>query len=205
MITFVCEMIDIEAAFLEGDMEGGKPTVIDWPDGIFKLGFIDEKDIDENCILLLKSMYGNVDAAIRFFRTYRRHLLEKMKLEQSQADPCVFFKKNAKGMTVLIAITHVDDTLLIGTREAVDEFKKGIKERFGYTDLGRMKKHLGVWYEHKTNENGDTYIEATMPKYVKEIVALYEKYKGQPVKEYSTPGTPGIKAILWNPKCTEES
>ncbi len=192
VITFVCEMIDIEAAFLEGDMEGGKPTFIDWPDGMFELGFIDEKDIDENCILLLKSMYGNVDAAIRFFRTYRRHLLEKMKLEQSQADPCVFFKKNAKGMTVLIAITHVDDTLLIGTREAVDEFKKGIKERFGYTDLGRMKKHLGVWYEHKTDKNGDTYLEATMPKYVKEIVALYEKHKGQPVKEYNTPGTPGI-------------
>jgi hypothetical protein len=58
---------DIEAAFLEGDMEGGKPTFIDSLDGMFELGFIDEKDIDENCIQLLKSMYGNVDAAIRFF------------------------------------------------------------------------------------------------------------------------------------------
>jgi hypothetical protein len=101
-------------------------------------------------------------------------------------------RKNAKGTTVLIAITHVDNTLLIGTQEAVDEFKKGIMKRFGYTALGRMKKHLGVWYEHKTYENGNTYLEATMPKYVREIVALYEKYKGQPVKEYSTPGTPGI-------------
>jgi hypothetical protein len=63
-------MIDIEAAFLEGDMEGGKPTFIDWPDGMFELSFIDEKDIDKNCVLLLKSMYGNVDAAIWFFRTY---------------------------------------------------------------------------------------------------------------------------------------
>jgi hypothetical protein len=99
---------------------------------MFKLGFIDEKYIDENCIQLLKSMYGNVEAAICFFRTYRFHLIKKMNLVQSKADPCVFFKKDPADTAVLIAITHMDDTLLIGTRQAVDEFKRGIKERFGY-------------------------------------------------------------------------
>jgi hypothetical protein len=29
-----------------------------------------------------------------------------------------------------------------------------------------MKKHLGVWYEHKTDINGSIYLVATMPKYV---------------------------------------
>jgi hypothetical protein len=31
-----------------------------------------------------------------------------------------------------------------------------------------------------------------MPKYVREIIVLYEKHVGRAVKEYSTPGTPGI-------------
>jgi hypothetical protein len=114
-----------------------------------------------------------------------------MNLLQSQADPCVFYTKNEKGDTDLIAITHVDDTLLIGTRQAVDKFKKGIKERFGYTDLGKLKKHLGVWYEHKIDEHGAVYLEATMPKYVREIILIYEKHIGKEVKEYCTPGTPG--------------
>jgi hypothetical protein len=42
-------------------------------------------------------MYGNVDAAIHFFRTYRKYLIEKMGMSQSLADPCVFYKKNNKG------------------------------------------------------------------------------------------------------------
>jgi hypothetical protein len=97
-LKFVCGIIDIEAAFLES----GKPTFIEWPDGMFKLGFIDEKDIDENCIQLLKSMYGNVDATICFFQTYQFHLIEKMNLVQSEADPCVFSRRTRQAQQCLL-------------------------------------------------------------------------------------------------------
>jgi hypothetical protein len=32
--------------------------------------------------------------------------------------------------------------------------------------LGRLKKHLGIWYEWKKDELGNTYLEATMPKMI---------------------------------------
>jgi hypothetical protein len=39
------------------------------------------------------SMYGNVDAALRFFKCYKKILLE-MGLKQRKADPCIFYKHN---------------------------------------------------------------------------------------------------------------
>ena len=84
---FQAEMIDITAEFLEGTIK--VPTFIDWPEGMQDLGFALQDNIDNFCIQLLKSMYGNVDVAIRFFKTYKKHLVEKMFMTQSLADPCV--------------------------------------------------------------------------------------------------------------------
>jgi hypothetical protein len=47
----------------------------------------------------------------------------------------------------LMAVVHVDDVILVGTKKAIEEFKKQLKERFNISDLGRFKRHLGVWYE----------------------------------------------------------
>jgi hypothetical protein len=43
-------------------------------------------------------------------------------------------------------------------------------ERFGCTDLGKLQKHLGLWYEEKID--GEIYLEVTMPKMVSDIVKL---------------------------------
>jgi hypothetical protein len=123
---FEAEMIDISAAFLEGTIR--VPCFIDWPDGMLDLGFASEQDLEKNCIELLKSIYGNVDAAIRFFKTYKKHLVEKMGMIQSLADPCVFYKKNEAGRTVLIAICFVDDTLLIGLKTEIEWYKTNVKK-----------------------------------------------------------------------------
>ncbi len=116
---------------------------------------------------------------------------------QSLADPCVFYKKKNDGRTLLFALIHVDESLLIGTKEEIKKFKEGIKKRFGFTDLGKLKKHLGVWYVKKFDENGERYLEATMPELVDDIIRLYEKHFGKLVKEYDMPGTPG--------ECTEST
>jgi hypothetical protein len=42
-------------------------------------------------------MYGNVDAALRFFRTLKEHLVENIGMKNSQSDPCVFYLKDDKG------------------------------------------------------------------------------------------------------------
>ena len=60
---WVCEAFDVEAAFLEPflDIE----MYIHWPPGIVELGFITEEQKRTTCVQLRRSMYGNVDAALR--------------------------------------------------------------------------------------------------------------------------------------------
>jgi hypothetical protein len=185
---WVLEIIDVEAAFLEGDME--KTMYIEWPAGMVHLGFITEEEEENCCIEQLKSMYGNSDAALIYFRLFKKHLIEVMEMKQSLADPCVFFKIT-EDKVVLVAVCHVDDNAIAGTPHWIKWFKEGVKKRFGITELGLLKKHLGVWYEWKTDEHGERYVVATMPKLVRQIIEVTEKAIGHDLKESSVPATPG--------------
>ena len=60
-----CESLDIEAAFLEGTIT--EPTFLEWPPGSIDLGYATGEDVQQRCIQLKKSIYGNVDAALRFY------------------------------------------------------------------------------------------------------------------------------------------
>ena len=59
-------MIDIEAAFLNADLESDRPVYAEWPEGIVELGFITEEDLRKYCILLERPMYGGVDVPKTF-------------------------------------------------------------------------------------------------------------------------------------------
>jgi hypothetical protein len=88
-LKYEIELIDIKATFLADELD--KPTYIKWLTGMLELSFITQEEYKECCILLLKSMYGNVDAALKCYHTtYKQHLLKMMGYKQSWADPCVF-------------------------------------------------------------------------------------------------------------------
>jgi hypothetical protein len=192
------ECLDIEAAFLEGDID--EPIYIEFPEGMDELGFVTEKEMHTHCIELGKSMYGNVDAALRFFRTLKEHLTKNIGMKNSQSDPCVFYLKDDSGATKLIVASHVDDCIMAGTKDAIEQFKMDVKKRFNITDLGLLKKHLGIWYDWKEEENGEKYIEATMPKLVGEIIESFEEHMARETKISKVPGTPGETL----PKAKEE-
>ena len=95
----------------------------------------------------------------------------------------------------------MDDTLCIGELDAVLKFKEEFKKKFTVTDLGELKKHLGIWYERKKDEQGE-YFELSMSEFAKQMIKDYEEEEG-PVKEASTPGFPGktlCKQTEENPK-----
>ena len=184
---WTCEVIDVEAAFLEGKIES--PTFIEWPDGMVEFGFITEEERELYCIQLTKSMYGNVNAALIWFKTYENYLTKQMGMEQCRSDPCVFYLKENDKVS-LVTMIFVDDTTLYGLKEKIEWFKKKLKERFNISDLGRLRKHLGVWYEWKMGKDGIE-IEATMDQLVESIIQAYETHTNSEVKEYSTPGKPG--------------
>src|SRR5687768_17376158 len=127
------------------------------------------------CIRLLKSTYGNVNAAQKFYKTYADHLINRMNMTRSQMDACVFFKKKQKKQIDLLASCHMDDTMISGSEESIAEFKRQVQMRFKIKDLGILKKHLGIWYEWKIGNNGLPYVIATMPGMIQEIFTATEK------------------------------
>ena len=66
---------DIEAAFLEAGMD--VEMFIEPHPAMVVCGFMTEEQRKQSAIQLLKSMYGNVDAAIKFFKIVSAHIIEK--------------------------------------------------------------------------------------------------------------------------------
>ena len=62
------EMFDIEAAFLNADIE--TRMFVNWPAGLEELGFITPEEREKYCIELGTSMYGDIVAPIRWMRTF---------------------------------------------------------------------------------------------------------------------------------------
>ena len=91
----IAELCDVEAAFVHSNME--VEIYIRWPEGIVDLGIISEEFLREYCILLGKSMYGNVDAELLCIRLLAKYLVNKCKLKSSKADLCIFFRKMRRG------------------------------------------------------------------------------------------------------------
>ena len=142
-ITLSC---DVEAAFLESDME--TEMFIEPHPAMVTCGFMTEAQRQQTATQLIKSMYGNVDAAIKFFKTLSAHLKDNngMKMTQSKASPFVFFKLDDQGKLRLIVSITVDDCAITGKNEDIEWSMNGIKKRFKITRDGIIAKHLGVEY-----------------------------------------------------------
>jgi len=146
----------------------------------------------------------NQDAALRFYKTYSKHVVENVNMKKCRSDPCVFvLKENEK--TQMIALIHVDDTILCGKKTAINVFKEKVKERFNIKELDQLKKHLGVWYAWKQEQGGEMYVEATIPELVEEIIRATENHLGHEVKQYSTPGAPGESLFKYEGETVDET
>ena len=193
-LGWTIELVDVTAAFLEGPITD--PVYLEWPEGFVEMKIITEEEKASKVIKLVKGMYGNPDAALLFFKEYSRLLMNPngMAMHQCKSDPCVFTKHDA-GKLVLLALTHVDDTMLVGDPKWIQWFKDGLKTRFKFTEQGKLKKHLGVDYEWYQTEDGKPYIIAWMPKMVKQIIKMYTDYKGSAPKPQDSPGTPSTSLV----------
>ena len=72
-----------------------------------------------------------------------------LETHQSNIHSCLFYKMSEEGKVVLLAVCHVDDTLLEGSKTEIEWFKTMIRTCFNISDLGKLKNHLGVWYKWK--------------------------------------------------------
>ena len=177
------ESCDVKAAFLEPSMDS--PMYIEPHPAMVACGFITEEQRRKLAILLKNSMYGNVDAAIKFFKLLTEWLCESMKMIQLQADPCVFYKHDEKGeLMLMVKVTVDDDCAVTGLETDIQCFMDELERRFKITCSGLLTKYLRVSYEWGIKEDGKAFCEATMDKKLKATVQQYEDHIGKEAKIY---------------------
>ena len=133
------EIFDVEAVFLNAELE--KPMYLEWPKPMRELGFITKEREEEKYIKLVRSMYGNVDAALSWQKTFINLCTNKeIKCVQTNIDPCMLYKKDEKRKLRLIISVYVDDVLISGREIDIREFKETCKKTYKITDLGQLKR-----------------------------------------------------------------
>lgn len=170
----------------------GTEMFIDLPAGLIELGFITQEEADLYCIQLMNSMYGNVDAALRWILLKTEYLTgPEIMMTQSRADPCIFFKRDSDGEPALILAMTVDDCAVAGKPETIEWLLKKIEKKFKITRGGKIRKHLGIDYDWKLDEQGKPYIEARMDRKRDDIINSFEEMEKKQYKVRKTPAAPG--------------
>ena len=131
------KVVDINKAFLNGDLE--HEIYMKIPEGYDEV--INPGVDKEDCLILQKAIYGLVQAARQFWKK----IVDKMQeggFKLSEADPCMLYKENEKG--VCIIIIYIDDMLIIGKEEAIDDAIKVLQGHFQVKDPTSLDDYLGV-------------------------------------------------------------
>ena len=117
-------VMDVKTAFLYGEID--EEIFMKSPIGMEE---IDPGSSSEDCYQLLKGIYGLCQAARQFWKKIvNTTKQEPLGFQVSPADPCMLFKENELG--VCIIIMYVDDMLIIGKKEQIQEFASKIQKEF---------------------------------------------------------------------------
>ena len=131
------KVVDIDNAFLNGDLE--HEIYMKIPEGYDEV--INPRVDKEDYLILQKAIYGLVQAARQFWKK----IVDKMQeggFKLSEADPCILYKEDEKG--VCIIIIYIDDMLIIGKEEAIDDAIKVLQGHFQVKDPTSLEDYLGV-------------------------------------------------------------
>jgi hypothetical protein len=93
---------------------------------------------------------------------------------------------------------HVDDSVIAGRKSAIDRYYDEFEKHLKIERLGKMKKHLEIWWEFKQDQRG-LYLEGSMEKMRLDIIATMEKCAGKSMRHFQTPGYPGTTLLKSDP------
>ena len=173
------KVVDIDNAFLNGDLE--HEIYMKIPEGYDEV--INPRVDKEDCLILQKAIYGLVQAARQFWKK----IVDKMQeggFKLSEADPCMLYKEDEKG--VCIIIIYIDDMLIIGKEEAIDDAIKVLQGHVQVKDQTSLEDYLGVQIVQSDDGKKAWFGQPT-------IIKSLEKQFGERVakkKMAATPGTP---------------
>ena len=184
-------VVDVETAFLYGEIY----------EEIFMKSPVGMEEIDpgsslEDCYQLVKGIYGLCQAARQFWEKFEDTAKKELfGFQVSPPDLCMLFKENELG--VCIIIMYVDDMLIIGEKEQIQEFATKIQKEFSVKIKHNLADYLGCeFHMNKVKTRG----WLGQPSIIK---SLEQKFGKRVMKERLslTPGTPRFTArSLENPE-----
>ena len=177
-------VMDEETAFLYGEID--EEFFMKSPVGMEQ---IDPGSSSEDCYQLLKGIYGLCQAARQFWKKFVNTVKqEPFGFQVSPADPCMLFKENELG--VCIIIMYVDDMLIIGKNEQIQDFASKIQKEFSVKIQHNLTDYLGCEF-HMNKESTRGWLG--QPSIIK---SLEQKFGDRAMKERLslTPGTPRFTA-----------
>ena len=109
---------------------------------------ITQEEESEQCIKLVRLMYGHNDAALRWQNVFITLCTNnKIGCIQSQADPCMLCKYYETGKFQLIVAGYVDNVLISDKEEEIYKFITTFYQTYRITDLGKLRRYLRIWYD----------------------------------------------------------
>ena len=169
-IIFVGKVVDIDNAFLNGDLE--HEIYMKIPEGYDEV--INPRVDREDCLIWQKAIYGLVQAA----RQVWKKIVDKMQeggFKLSEADPCMLYKEVEK--MVFIIIIYIDEKLIIGKDDAIKVKDPTRLEDYLVAQIVQSDDGKKAWLGQPT-------IIKSLEKQFRERVAKK--------KMTDTPGTPGF-------------
>jgi Reverse transcriptase (RNA-dependent DNA polymerase) len=174
IFNFESRVVDVETAFLYGKLE--ETIFMKIPKGYREvIGNDQEGDVLE----LQKSLYGLVQAARQWWKNLTEYMTIEKGFIKSEVDPCLLIREDEYGIVYLGL--YVDDILMVGTQQAINEAVKDLKNKYAIKDLGTIKEYVGVTISKEKGElslNQPDIINKLESKFFNEIKDL---------KVYDTP------------------
>ena len=130
-------VMDAETVFLYGEID--EEIFMKSPVG---MEGIDPGSSSEDCNQLLEVISGLCQAARQFWNKFvNTARKESFGYQVSPADPYMLFKQNE--LEICIIIMYVDDMLIIGKKEQIQEFTTKIQKEFSVTIQHSLADYLG--------------------------------------------------------------
>jgi hypothetical protein len=167
--NFIADNMDVKTAFLYGDLD--EEVYMEIPEGY---------DIDrkKKVFKLKKSIYG-LKQASRIWNEKFTEEVKKLGYQQSQADPCLFYRMEKDKIVGLIGIVVDDVTLAIKNQREMERVKLLLSEKFEMKDMGSLTHIIGIKIEQSIDG-----ISLSQEKY---IDLLLHSFNMEHCKPQSTP------------------
>ena len=177
-------VMDVETAFLYGDIE--EEIFMKSPVGMEE---IDPGSSPEYCYQLKKGIYGLCQAARQFWKKFMDTIIkEPFGFTVSPADPCMLFKENNLGICIIIM--YVDNMLVIGTKEQIQEFATMIQKEFSVKIQQNLADYLGCEF-HMNKERTQGWLG--QPSIINSLEQKFGETTMK-IRLSMTPGTPRFTA-----------